>query len=119
MRRLIPAAVLLAAVSACGGQSDKPSHDGPPSLTSLADTIGCQDVHPDKELMGVREGGSCEVDGSTVYLYTYGTDKQRQDMAEVSRLGGGVWVVGDAWEAQTDGQAVAEKVAEATGGEVE
>ena len=112
------ATVLLAG---CGGSSDKPSTDGdgPPSLSSLTDTIGCTNVEPDTELVGVREAGSCDLGGATLYVYTYPTDKQRADMAEVSRLGGGVWVVGDAWEVQAPGQGAAEKVASATGGEVE
>ena len=120
MRRLIPVAVLLAAVSACGGQSDKVStSDGPPSLSSLADTVGCTNVKPDAELIGVTEGGSCDLDGAEVFLYTYPSAKQMSDLHEVTRLGGGVWVVGDRWEAQAPTRSAAEKVAEATGGEVE
>ena len=120
MRRLIPVAVLLAAVSACGGQSDKVSDgDGPPSLSSLADTVGCTNVKQDAELMGVTEGGSCDLDGAEVFLYTYPSAKQMSDLHEVTRLGGGVWVVGDRWEAQAPTRSAAEKVAEATGGEVE
>ena len=119
MRRLIPVAALLLATGC--GQSDKvpADGDGPPSLSSLTDTIGCTNVTPDTELVGVREAGSCDLGGATLYVYTYGTDKQRADMAEVSRLGGGVWVVGDAWEVQAPSQGAAEKVASATGGEVE
>ena len=120
MTRLFPilaAALLL--VTGCG-QSDKVSDgDGPPSLTSLADKVGCQDVQPDKELMGVTEGGSCDLDGAEVFLYTYPSAKQMKDLHEVTRLGGGVWVVGDQWEAQAPTRSAAEKVAEATGGEVE
>src|SRR3954471_20767057 len=115
----LAAVAALLTLTACGSSDKVSTSDGPPSLSSLADTIGCSNVQPDKELVGVREGGSCEMGGSTVYLYTYPTTKQQADMHEVTRLGGGVWVVGDRWEAQTDGQGVASKVADATGGEVE
>ena len=118
--RLAALALAATVISGCGG-TDKPAvGDGsPPSLDSLADTIGCTNVQPDTELLGVREGGSCTMGGRDVFLYTYSTAKQQEDLHDVSRLGGGVWVVGDRWEAQAPNTATADKVAEATGGEVE
>ena len=119
LRALVGAAALLLTLTACGGGDKVSDGDGPPSLSSLADTVGCTNVKQDAELMGVTEGGSCDLDGAEVFLYTYPSAKQMSDLHEVTRLGGGVWVVGDRWEAQAPTRSAAEKVAEATGGEVE
>jgi len=119
MRRLAPLLLAaLLAVGACGG-TDKPADDGPPSLSQLADQIGCTNLEPDADLVGVREGGSCRMGGTDLFLYTYTDADQQEAIHDVSRLGGGVWVVGERWEAQAGSRAVADEVAEATGGEVE
>jgi len=70
--------------------------------------IDCSDLSNDSDEMMVREGGSC----GDYAVYVFNDSKNRDNYLEIAEgFGGGPYVVGENWVAQTPDQSEAESLA--------
>lgn len=92
----------------------------PATLTDLSARLGCTGLVQEtgQTELFVREQGRCEFAGSTVTLYTFGSDDTRVSWVNAASQFGGVMVVGERWTASVGTPAVAEQVRAKLGGEV-
>lgn len=113
--RIVAVVVLLALLTACGGKDADP-----PKIADVADKIGCEGFEADSGGQAyAREVGACKVGGNDVYVQTYSdTDSQKQWL-DAAQAGGGIFVKGELWSAQTFDRATADAIAKAGDGEVQ
>lgn len=99
MRRLMLVALAAPLLAGCG-VGDGVRMEGVTFIDSgqdVADMIGCTDFSGDSEETYVTEGGSCDLDGETVYAYYFEDNDRRDSWVEVASRFGGPYLVGDAW----------------------
>lgn len=97
--------------------TDTPGAATPPSLSDLAARIDC--TPETRQEPFAREAGGCEFAGGTLRLITFSSAQGQQNWLEAAQgVGVGVLVIGELWVANTSGQAVAEAVQAAVGGEI-
>lgn len=118
MRTLLAALPLLLLVG-CSEDEEPEARPSAPLVSDLTRDMGCQGFEYDPEVLGVATAGSCDLDGEEVWVYTYDDSAQQTAVQQISRMGGGSWVVGTLWDAQAPTPELAEKIAAATGGTVE
>lgn len=113
-------AALLALLAGCGGGgADYDSVDAIRDKLAAAD-LECSDYEQNKEVMGAREDGSCEIDGDQATITIYNDSDQRAQIREAfSAFASGFNVDGDAWTVNVPTKDMADKVAEALDGEVQ
>jgi hypothetical protein len=120
MRKYLALAVIPLLVSCGSAKADSEAGTAKPvAIEDLAQLASCDGFKQDPEVMGVREAGSCRYAGSDMSLYTYADDAQQGAMHDLSRSGGGVWIVGPLWDIQAASVDVADEIAARTGGAVE
>lgn len=125
IRKLVCVLVLLT-IAGCskdtpssGNQSAKPVSEKT-TPQQLADKIGCSNVHRNDgpTTLGVREEAVCELNGGTLYLFTFNDTAQRDSYAEMADQFTGVYVTGEDWRVDVDTTEIGQQVASSTGGEL-
>lgn len=115
MNRHLAGLALLVALAACGGGGS----DGPVTPASLASDLGCSGfTATTTEELGVREVGTCSLDGSSVRVLTFATNDARDTFVTVAQQFGGIYVVVDQGAYGVESQSAAEKVKDKVGGSI-
>lgn len=114
--RLACLALLAAAtLGGCSG-GDSP---GIESGSDVADLIGCTGFEATSDEIFVTEGGPCDLDGLPVSVYYFADTDARDSYIDVGSDFGGLYLVGDRWAVETDGdRAALESLRENVGGEI-
>ena len=121
MKAPLTALALLIALTGCGGSdgSDLDDVDAIRDKLAAAD-LDCTSYEQNKEVVGAKEDGSCEIDGDTVTITIYQDAGQRATIREAfSAFASGFNVDGEAWTVNVPTKDMAEKVADALGGKVQ
>lgn len=108
--------------TACGGGSGGGGSGGPPTVATLAGTLGCTQLEMATEesqgALGSIENGSCQLGGERVDLFTYDSDSEQERAIRILADFEQVLVVGEGWTARVDSTATAEIVKDKLGGSV-
>ena len=85
MKRIIITAAIMLAAAGCGGGSGLPTDaTGAPKLAAVAESIGCKNLKPFKPTLYASAEGNCKLDGRTVDLATFATDKLQHNWEQVA-----------------------------------
>ena len=114
-------ALAAVALTACGGGGGS-SYD---SVSAIRDKLAAADLEcsgykQNKEVMGAKEDGSCEIDGDTATITIYNSADQREQIREAfSAFASGFNIDGDRWSVNVPTKSMADEIADALGGEVQ
>jgi hypothetical protein len=117
--RLAAAAFAALLLTACGG--DGAGYEAADDIRSALLSAGLQCVgwEANEDVVGAQEDGSCEVDGKTTTITIYKSAEQREQIRETfSAFDSGFSVDGDRWTVNVPTRALADRVRDALGGEI-
>lgn len=95
MTRAALVALVLLAVTACGGSSK--SSAPALSVNQLADKVHCTGYSDSSDEEYVKEGGDCTLGSETLSLDTFANNTSRDSYVKVAQPQGGSYCEGDQW----------------------
>jgi hypothetical protein len=111
------AALALAGCSSGTGGDYEAADDIRNDLASAG--LECSGWEPNEDVVGAQEDGSCEIDGKATTVTIYKDAEQRAQIREAfSAFDSGFSVDGGRWTVNVPTRALAEKVRDALGGEI-